>query len=648
MDALRLLTRSTNLRPNQSKTPNSAPLPSEGNQEHLPEQINPKKRKRTDNEQPQDLSPEEIREFQSKHRVRIVDLRLLQKTSKKRTKKQQKEYARVFPQPLTSFEQLKSRCQVCDAVQRNVKSQAYYEPSEVQTAALPVLLSDSENGPDLLTVAPTGSGKTLAFLIPTIEKIRREHKSSSERHTRAIMLAPTKELVGQIVNEGRKLCANTGVTITATRKGMKLAQSSDDGQDKAEAIESDSDDDKDDHSGDNHKQGSTTAVVKTDILVSTPLTLVHALGSSPLTKITSLILDEADVLLDPLFREQTQSIWTACTSELLRVSLWSATLGSNIEELAISIISDRRKALSIKHKAPLYRIVIGLKDSSLPHITHKLIYAATEPGKLLGLRQLLRPSRPLPSNGTNTSTQQTASVCPPFLIFAQTIDRATALFTELQYDIPTISNSPPRIALLHASLSSSVRSTIMQRFRAGQIWVLITTDLLSRGVDFRGVNAVVNYDIPTTSASYIHRAGRTGRAGREGGVCVTFYTREDVKYLKAIASVIKSSTTTSSTAASSTAVVEGIPSWLLQSLPDLTKNTRKELKQRGVETRRAIKQSDNADERRKKRKARIGTKSGYEKREENNRRGMVAGSKKRKQREMAVENDVEDEFEGFD
>ncbi|KPI42662.1 ATP-dependent RNA helicase ROK1 [Cyphellophora attinorum] len=622
MDALRLLTRSTNLRPNQAKTANSTPLPSEGNQELPSEQINPKKRKRADEEKPQDLSPEEVREIQSKHKIRIVDLRLLRKTSKKRTKKQQKEYARVFPQPLTSFELLKSQCQVCEAIQRNVRAQAYYEPSEVQTAALPVLLSDPENAPDLLTVAPTGSGKTLAFLVPTIEKIRREHKSSSERHTRAIILAPTKELVGQIVNEGRKLCANTGVTITAARKGMKLAESTEEFEGEDEAHEYDSDNDNDGRNGDDHEQSSAAAVIKTDILVSTPLTLVHALGSSPLAKITTLILDEADVLLDPLFREQTQSIWTACTSTLLRVSLWSATLGSNVEELAISIIADRRKALSIKDKAPLYRIVIGLKDSSLPHITHKLIYAATEPGKLLGLRQLLRPSRPLPTNNSTTPTQQLANIRPPFLVFAQTIDRSTALFTELH---------------------------IMQRFRAGQIWVLITTDLLSRGVDFRGVNAVVNYDIPTTSASYIHRAGRTGRAGREGGVCVTFYTREDVKYLKAIASVIKSSTTTSGTKSSSTAEVEGIPAWLLQSLPDLTKNTRKELKQRGVETRRAIKESDDADERRRKRKARIGTKSGYEKREENNRRGMVIGSKKRKEREMAVGKSVEDEsFEGFD
>lgn len=639
MDALRLLSRSTDIRARQSSQSKTAPLPSEG-QDSATGGTSIGKRKREDDEVDADLSEDSIREIQSKHKIRIVNLRKLQKTSTSKTKKQQKESARLFPQPLTSFKQLRSRHGVGQALEANISAQAYYDPSEVQMAAVPVLLTDPDHEPDLLTVAPTGSGKTLAFLIPTIEKIRRDHKVPQDRHIRAIILAPTKELVGQIVNEGRKLCANTGVSITAMRKGMKLNESPE------TALEENSDSDEE---ADSQNLGT---VVKTDILVSTPLSIAHALGSGELPSITSLILDEADVLLDALFREQTLSIWSACTSPTLRVSLWSATIGSNIEELAVSTISDRRKRLAIKQKAPLYRIIIGLKDSSLPSISHKLIYAATEPGKLLGLRQLLHPSRPFPYSSASRSTQS-ASLRPPFLVFTQTISRATALYTELQYDIPPSAGGSSRIAVLHSDLSTSARSAIMTKFRAGQIWVLITTDLLSRGVDFRGVNGVVNYDIPTTTASYIHRAGRTGRAGREGGVCVTLYTRDDVKYLKAIASVIKASTANGTTGTEGPAAEAnngGLDSWLMHALPALSKNDRKELKQRGVETRRAIKESDDAEERKRKRKNRIGTKSGWEKREENRKKGAVVGSKARKRRENGGEREEGggNDFEGFD
>ena len=556
----------------------------------------------------------------------------------------------MFPQPLASFQQLASQHAISPAIRRNITEQAYYEPSEVQIAALPVLLTDPEAEPNLLTVAPTGSGKTLAFLIPTIEKIRKQHSVSKDRYARAIILAPTKELVGQIVNEGRKLCANTGVTITAMRKGMKLHDADQSVQDESSGSEEDADDEQ--------KDQTSAMTVKTDILVSTPLAIANALESNTLPNIASLILDEADVLLDPLFRSQTLSTWSACTSSSLRVSLWSATIGSNIEELAISTITARRKRLSLKTKAPLYRIVIGLKDTSLPNITHKLIYAATEPGKLLGLRQLLHPSRPVSSAPNTKDFVADAPLRPPFLVFTQTITRASALFAELQYDIPPSTTTPPtpRIALLHAALPTHVRSNIMTNFRAGKIWILITTDLLSRGVDFRGVNGVVNYDIPTTTASYIHRAGRTGRAGRSGGVCVTLYTKEDVKYLRGIVGVIKSSSPSTTAAASATSnEINGIEPWLLHALPTVTKKDRKELKQRGVETRRAIKESDDAEERKRKRKSRVGTQSGWEKQVEDRKRGAVQGSLARKRRVEEEENgggsDVEageDGFEGFD
>jgi ATP-dependent RNA helicase DDX52/ROK1 len=654
MDALRLLSRSTGLKAQTARTKEHT-FPSEGPSTSPVEAVSSRKRKRGDDDSLEltdnDLSPEAVRNVQRQHKIRIVNLQKIREarhggaeTSRKRVK----EEARLFPQPLTDFSQLHSRYQVNNALSSNIADQGYYEPTEVQIAIIPLLLDDLEKRPNLLTVAPTGSGKTLAFLLPLIEKLSRQRSLSREagkesRLVRALILAPTKELVNQIVNEGRKLCNRTGLSITAIKKGMTLLEGH-------EASKADGPSDED---GEADRASSSQDPVKADILVSTPLTALHAISGSEKTPLAlplveTLILDEADVLLDPLFRQQTLAIWSALTSPQLRVSLWSATVGSNIEDLAISTIAERRQTLGIKQRSTIVRTVIGLKDSSLPSISHKLIYAATEPGKLLGLRQLLHPARKsLPAS--KSASTETEALRPPFLIFTQTIDRATALFQELQYDIPAAAGGSSRIAVLHSSLSTTSRSDIIARFRKGEIWILITTDLLSRGVDFKGVNGVVNYDIPTTSAAYVHRAGRTGRAGRSGGICVTLYTREDVKYLNAIASVIQASQKVSDSTPAARGVDLGLEKWILDALPELKKKDRHELKQRGVETRRGIKDSDTTEERKVKRNARIGTKSGYDRQLESRRTGAVEGSKRRKRQDAgAPASDTDDDWHGFD
>ena len=120
--------------------------------------------------------------------------------------------------------------------------------------------------------------------------------------------------------------------------------------------------------------------------------------------------------------------------------------------------------------------------------------------------------------------------------------------------------------MLHSDLTDLVRDEVMTRFRKGEIWVLITTDLLSRGVDFRGVNGVVNYDIPTSSAAYVHRVGRTGRAGREGGVAVTLYSKEDIPYLKHVANVVAMAQKHNGDSHKG-----AMQQWLLDALPTLSK-----------------------------------------------------------------------------
>ena len=568
----------------------------------------------------------------------------------------------IFPQPLTAFRELRSNYGISKRIPANLEAQGYTEPTEVQLGSLPILLGPIENRGldipgakktkmkrqsradiDLLTIAPTGSGKTLGFMIYLLYELMKERqalmKSLDEenpaRGVRALIIAPTHELTDQIVNEGRKLALGTGIKVSGLKKGMKLHPEL---VDEDEQVNGDG-------SEDEKTRRQNKYMVKSDILVSTPLLLLHAISTNgstilPVPDVRFLVLDEADVLLDPLFREQTLGIWTACSHPSLRTSLWSATIGSSIETLAQTFILDRRRKLGLSQasKYPAHqiiRLVVGLKDSAIPNVSHRLVYSASEQGKLLALRQLLHPSA--------TPTTEAPSLQPPFLIFTQTIPRAIALHSELLYDIPIEAGGSSRIAVLHSDLSDTARSNIMADFRKGQIWILITTDLLSRGIDFRGINGVVNYDIPNTSASYIHRVGRTGRQGRQGGVAVTLYTKEDIPYVKNVANVIAASERAKGQVKGEG---EGVQKWLLDALPDLSKKTKKELKRRGVESRRATVEKEGG---REARRMRISTKSGYERQLENKRKGAVAGTRRRMaQVEAGAEGGYDEEWGGIE
>jgi ATP-dependent RNA helicase DDX52/ROK1 len=617
------------------------------------------------------LDEEECRRILRSHRLKITLLPpgnvaakkvKISKKSKSTTKSKTKdEYIQVYPQPLMAFGDLKNTYDISRRVAVNLADQGYKIPTEVQMSSLPLLLkpqtalgassnelgSGGENtGLDLLAVAPTGSGKTLAFLIPVVNGIvqaRRHEKDKEEHSLQVIIIAPTKELANQIVNEAKKLSLGTGVRVVGMRKGLNIVGI----QDFADKNESSSSSEDEDAESSDLAKKPIQGLAKADILVTTPGMLLRTLSAndpdehSPLPTVRTLILDEADVLLDPLFRDQTLGIWEVCTNPNLRVTLWSATMGSNIEALASSTIYSRRAKLAIEDNTRIVRLVVGLKDSAIPNITHRLTYAATEPGKLIALRQLLHP--------TAKSTDATQSLRPPFLVFTQTIPRAVALHSELLYDIPAEAGGSSRIAVLHSDLPDLARDHVMTRFRNGEIWVLITTDILSRGVDFRGINGVVNYDVPNSGAAYIHRVGRTGRAGRDGGVAVTFYTKEDIPYVRNIANIIAASEKQAGKSPSEASMQK----WLLDALPKPSKEEKKKLKMYGVEARRGGLGSRKEGKEAKGGKGRmqISTKSGYERKLENNRKGAILGSRRRKsefEREVGESHSSDTEWAGID
>lgn len=645
-------------------------------QQHNEEDGEEQKKKKNKKRKVKTLDEDECKQILRSHRLKftllsesvggVAELEARAVEGKKEKKKKSKEggeeegkekgpkkgkLAQLWPQPLTAFGQLKYDYGINQTLADNITRQGFKVPTEVQMGALPLLLQpgtalgdkEMEKGVDFLAVAPTGSGKTITFLIPAIEgvlKARGEVNEGEEvkNELRAIVVAPTRELASQIVNEGRKLAIGTGVRVVLMKRGLRLQaegraekaeedSDSEDEEEKPEEAEHDQDEDEEDKEDSDEKDGDDKKkdqkekpLARVDILVTTPKILLNFLSDDgkltnskrTLPTVRSLILDEADVLLDPIFRKQTMAIWKSCVHPDVALTCWSATMASNIEALVTKHLSKRAKHFNISR--PLIRLVVGLKDTAVPNVTHKLIYTATEQGKLLALRQLLHPA---------SSADSGPPLRPPFIVFTQTIDRAKALHKELQFDIPLEAGGQARIAVLHSSLSDQIRSKIMTKFRTGEVWVLITTDVLARGVDFAGVNGVVNYDVPTSAAGYVHRAGRTGRAGREGGVAVTFYTKEDIPFVKSVANVIAASEKQAGKAGSGE---ESVKKWLLDALPKVAKEDKRKLKVRGVEARRAGGKE-----------ASITTQSSWERRKENNKRQAIEASKKRKRMALQAE-----------
>ena len=481
-------------------------------------------------------------------------------------------------------------------------------------------------------MAPTGSGKTITYLIPTLDAVLKRkfgEKPQKQHVLQALIVAPTRELATQIALEGRKLAAGTRVSIFCMKKGMDIAATSGESRvapRRATPVENYGADS--DHEGPNEKD-EPGRFVKADVLVTTPRLLLNVLKGRTLPDVRQLVLDEADVLLDSSsFLDQTMCIWDACTNKSMRISCWSATMASNVEDLITDKLESRAESLGA-YRVPLLRLVVGLKDTAVPNIEHKLVYAASEEGKRLGLLQLLRPA---PGDSSAIRLDY------PILIFAQNIERATALFEEFKYELPLSADGSSRMAVLHSCLSEGARSAIMARFRAGEVWALVSTDLLMRGIDLPGLKGVVNYDIPQSSAAYVHRAGRTGRAGRSGGIAVTFYTKEDIPYVKTIANIIN----ISEKQAGKSEDEASIKKWLLDALPDLKKDDKHELKKHGVPERRPMTGSAKQ----------ISSLTYGERRKENYRRAAIEASRRRKpiatQRGRADDSGQESEWGGLD
>eukprot|EP00388_Colpodella_angusta_P016010 GDKJ01039684.1.p1 GENE.GDKJ01039684.1~~GDKJ01039684.1.p1 ORF type:complete len:549 (-),score=150.10 GDKJ01039684.1:59-1510(-) len=281
---------------------------------------------------------------------------------------------------------------------------------------------------------------------------------------------------------------------------------------------------------------ATSSARRLDLCISTPLKMIQLLkeGQINFKELQHLVLDEADKLLDMGFQPQIDEI-LSFIPDISNVAchLFSATLPEGVVQLANSMIAN-----------PV-RVAVGAINAAASTVDQELVFTTHEDGKLSALRQLIK----------------SGELAPPCLIFVQSKERAKQLFSEMVYEGWLVD-------VMHAERTQKQRDQLIQSFREGKIWFLICTDLMARGVDFKGVKTVLNYDMPQSSATYIHRVGRTGRAGKRGKA-YTFFTTSDMEIIRPVVNVM---------------VASGceVPEYLLKT-KKFTKQDRKELQKNAPE-----------------------------------------------------------------
>ncbi|XP_053703809.1 probable ATP-dependent RNA helicase DDX52 [Synchiropus splendidus] len=332
------------------------------------------------------------------------------------------------------------------------------------------------HGRELLACAPTGSGKTLAFCLPLLAALRQP----ANLGFRAVVVSPTRELAHQTYRELLRVSEGVGFRVLILDKAAMAA-----------------------------KKFGPQSSKKYDLLISTPNRLVFLLKQDPpavdLSSVEWLVVDESDKLFEDGksgFREQLAAIFLGCSSPRVRRAFFSATCTPDVEQWCRLNLDN------------MVSVNIGHRNTAVETVEQELLFVGTETGKLVAVRDIIKKG-----------------FLPPVLVFVQSIERARELFHELVYE-------GINVDVIHAERTQQQRDNVVSSFRSGKIWVLICTALLARGIDFKGVNLVLNYDFPTSAVEYIHRIGRTGRAGHRGKA-ITFFTESDKPLLRSIANVIK-------------------------------------------------------------------------------------------------------------
>ena len=358
---------------------------------------------------------------------------------------------------------------VCEQIRRAIDEMGFVNPMPVQEAVIPHLLGirpdDAEDDAqpteqqDLIALAQTGTGKTAAFGIPLLQRV-----NADDRKTQALVLSPTRELCLQITDDLRDFSKYMpGIHVVAVYGGADIVQ-------QIKAL----------HHG-------------AQIIVATPGRLIDLVnrGKAQLDGVHSVVLDEADEMLNMGFSESINEIFESIPAER-NTLLFSATMSKEIEKIALNYLHNHKE------------IVVGSRNEGAENVNH-IYYMVHAKDKYLALKRIV-------------------DFYPRIfaIIFCRTKIETQEVADKLIRDGYNAES-------LHGDLSQPQRDLTMQKFRQHLTQLLVATDVAARGLDVDDLTHVINYGLPDDIESYTHRSGRTGRAGKKGTSISIVHTREKHK-----------------------------------------------------------------------------------------------------------------------
>ncbi|MDP6786324.1 MAG: DEAD/DEAH box helicase [Rhodospirillales bacterium] len=353
---------------------------------------------------------------------------------------------------------------------RAMKDEGYTTPTPIQAKSIPALLQ----GRDLLGVAQTGTGKTAAFALPLLHRLAENAGRPDRGQPRALILAPTRELAGQIGASlrayGRHLRLNTSVVFGGTPVRPQIRALS---------------------------RG-------VHVLVATPGRLIDLMkqGHVRLDRVEVFILDEADRMLDMGFIPDVRRIAAALPKRRQTV-MFSATMPALVKSLADGLLED-----------PAH-VEVAPGATTVEKVEQRVLFLAKDKKRAL-LGELL-------------NDQDIKRV----LIFTRTKHGADRVAKHL-------GNRGIRCDAIHGNKAQNARERALAGFRSGNLRALVATDIAARGIDVEGVTHVINFELPNIPESYVHRIGRTARAGA-GGIAISFCDHDERAYLRDIERAIRQS-----------------------------------------------------------------------------------------------------------
>jgi ATP-dependent RNA helicase RhlE len=353
-------------------------------------------------------------------------------------------------------------------ITRALTEEQYSTPTPIQTDAIPIVLA----GRDIVGIAQTGTGKTAAFALPILNRLYANRKPLEKKSPRVLVLSPTRELSGQILDSfrtyGRHMRIQSALVIGGVPMGRQV-------RDLMNGL---------------------------DVLVATPGRLLDLLRANAvrLNQVEVLVLDEADRMLDMGFIHDIRTIVAKLPKER-QTLLFSATMPREIADLAAHMLRDPA------------RVAVTPAASTAERVDQRVILV-DKPAKSALLIELLR----------SEVTGQT-------LVFTRTKHGADKVVKSLHH-------AGLSAEAIHGNKSQNQRERVLGAFRAGKLGTLVATDIAARGIDVDGISHVINYDLPNIPESYVHRIGRTARAGAEG-IAISFCDHEERAYLRDIEKLIR-------------------------------------------------------------------------------------------------------------